>query len=132
MSVSRRNGAPGKADWLFSRIVRSRGRCEMPGCNSTGPFDTAHIIGRNYSATRCQEDNAWCMCRTHHQLVDAWPEEKMGLVAVTIGMKRYLELRDIAKAGPPPPQSTFWPNEVARLKDRCGELDIDTRVRSAS
>lgn len=130
MSVARRTGAPGKADWLFSRIVRSRGRCEYPGCDSTGPFDTAHLIGRRYSATRCHEENAISACRTHHQLIDAWWDEKKKVIEATIGIERYEELKIIAQAGPPPPQRTFWPGEVARLLERCAELDIDTR-RSA-
>ncbi len=129
MSVARRNGAPGKADMLFSRIIRSRGGCEYPGCPSVGPFDTAHIIGRVYSATRCVEDNAWCMCRTHHQLVDQWPDEKLILVARTIGTSRYTELKETAQAGPPPPKRLFWPAEVERLTERCRELGIDTRLR---
>jgi hypothetical protein len=131
VSVAQRKGAPGKADFLFSRIIRSRGFCQYPGCDSTGPYDTAHVIGRGYSATRCMEDNSWCLCRTHHALVDNWPDEKLSLVAQTIGMVRYLELRDIAKAGPPPPQRLFWPGEVERLTERCRELGIDTKRRAA-
>lgn len=131
MSVSKRTGAPGKADRLFSLIVRSRGRCEYPGCDSAGPYDTAHIIGRGLSATRCIEDNAWCMCRTHHHLVDNWIDEKDAQIERTIGRARYYELKAIAKAGPPPPQRLFWPSEVERLTQRCRELDIDPKVRAA-
>lgn len=126
MTVARRTGAPGKADRLFSLIVRSRGRCEYP-CDSTGPFDTAHLIRREYSATRCIEDNAACMCRTHHALIDKWPDEKLALVDRLIGPERWAELRALAEAGPPPPQRLFWPTEVERLTARCVELDIDTR-----
>jgi hypothetical protein len=131
VTVSRRTGAPGKADWLFSRIVRSRGFCQMPGCRCPGPYDTAHVIGRVYSATRCIEDNAWCLCRTHHTTVDNWPEEKLRLVVQTIGMPRYEELRALAQAGPPPPKRLFWPSEVERLMERCQELGIDTKRGAA-
>jgi hypothetical protein len=49
------------------------------------------------------------------------------LVARTIGMGRYGELRRLAvdgKAG-----KVFWADEVERLKARCIELGIDTRRR---
>lgn len=131
MTVSRRNGAPGKADFLFSRIVRSRGRCEYPGCTSAGPYDTAHLIGRTYSSTRCIEDNAVCACRTHHHLIDNWPDEKLRVVEATIGLARWGELKRLANAGPPPPKRLFWPSEVDRLLKRCAELGIDTKRGAA-
>ena len=58
MTVAQRKGDAGKADRLFSRIIRSRGWCQYPGCSSSGPFETAHIIGRGASGVRCEEDNA--------------------------------------------------------------------------
>jgi hypothetical protein len=131
VTVSRRTGAPGKADWLFSRIVRSRGFCQYPGCTSQGPYDTAHLIGRRYSATRCLEDNAVAACRTHHQMIDAWWDEKKRIIEATIGLERYEELKQIAKQGPPPPQRMFWPSEVERLMARCQELGIDTKRGAA-
>ncbi len=127
MSVARRKGAPGKADFLFSRIVRSRGRCEYPGCTSQGPFDTAHLIGRRYSATRCMEDNAVSSCRSHHVLIDSWWDEKRYVVQATCGEDRYVELKAIAEAGHPLSAALFWQDEVERLTARCVELDIDTR-----
>lgn len=129
MSVARRKGNPGRADFLFSRLIRSHGYCQYPDCASPGPFDTAHIIGRRYSATRCQEDNAWCLCRSHHQKVDGWADEKIALVEATIGLDRYWQLRTLAEGGIPS-ASRFWADEVARLEDRCREQGIDMR-RSA-
>lgn len=133
MSVAQRKGAAGKADRLFSLIVRSRGRCEYPGCTSQGPYDTAHIIGRGASGTRCIEDNAWCMCRTHHKLVDDWFDEKHAVVLATIGDERYLELRRQAEQYRtlPTTSATFWKAEVERLTARCVELGIDTKRRAA-
>lgn len=127
MTVARRKGNPGKADMLFSRIVRSRGRCEYPGCDSPGPYDTAHIIGRRYSATRCDEANAICACRTHHQLIDTWDGEKRLLV----GDEMYDALRLKAEAGIDGSSSNFWAAEVERLTERCRELGIDHRWRAA-
>jgi hypothetical protein len=134
VSVARRKGNPGMADILFSRIVRSRGRCEYPGCGITGgilTFDTAHLIGRRYSATRCQEDNAIAACRTHHQLIDGWWDEKQKVVEATIGQERYAELRRMAEAGIPLSSTLFWASEVERLKARCEELGLSSK-RSAA
>lgn len=132
MTVARRKGDPGRADFLFSRIVRSRGRCEYPGCTSQGPYDTAHIIGRSLSGTRCVEDNAWSLCRTHHQLVDQWFDEKQRMVEQTIGRERYDELQTMAREHKfqPTTSAQFWKQERARLEERCRELGIDMR-RSA-
>jgi hypothetical protein len=129
MSVAKRKGAPGKADTLFSLIVRSRGRCEYPGCKSQGPFDTAHNILRDRSGTRCLEDNAWCMCRTHHRLIDRFWHEKQAVTAATIGLDRYTELLDIAENYRilPITSATFWREEVLRLKARCAELGLSDR-----
>lgn len=126
MSVARRKGAPGLADILAARIVRSRGVCEYPACNRTDVV-WAHVIRRRYSATRCLEDAAWALCPTHHDLVDNWAHEHSALVAATIGMERYMELCHIAHAGVPLSSALFWRSEVERLKARCDELGLDKR-----
>lgn len=132
MTVARAKGDKGRADFLFSRIVRSRGRCQYPGCTSQGPYQAAHIIGRSLSGTRCIEDNAWCLCGTHHHLVDNWFMEKMGMVDATIGRERFGELEAIAREHKFQPTTSvqFWKAERARLEARAAELGIDTR-RSA-
>lgn len=127
MSVSRRKGDPGKADMLFSRIVRSRASCERCGNTAT---DTAHIVKRRYSATRCLEDNAWALCRSCHQLTEQWPHEFMWLVERTIGVDRYTELRRLAEAGITLSSKLFWRDTVERLTARCREMGIDTRWRT--
>lgn len=125
MTVARAAGAKGHADILFSRIIRSRGQCQW--CLLAGT-QTAHIIGRGYAATRCQEDNAWCLCGTCHAEVDSFADSKMSLVRRTIGEDRYYELRAQARDGVGTWNSKlFWKNEVDRLKARCVELGLDTR-----
>lgn len=119
-------GDRGFCDILFSRIVRSRGVCQRCGAPGT---DTAHIIGRRYSATRCVEDNAWCLCRSCHQATAEWPEQFMGLVDSTIGRHRYFELRYIATEGLSQSSARFWAAERDRLKARCRELGLDERRR---
>lgn len=131
MTVARRKGDPGKADFLFSRLVRSRGACERCGAPAT---DTAHIIRRSWSATRCVEDNAWALCRSCHHLVDEWQVEFMRLVDRTIGEARLVELRQSAVAGIKGlglSSAMFWRGEVERLTARCQELNIDTRRKAS-
>lgn len=129
MTVARRKGDAGLADLLFSRIIRARGCCEYPGCASGGPFDTAHLIGRRYRMTRCVEDNALCLCRAHHLMIDGWWDEKRKAVAATIGEDRYDELRRLAEGSPQMSSAMFWAGEVERLRARCTELGLDTRRR---
>lgn len=130
MTVSRRKGDAGKADLLFSRIVRSRGKCERCG-DTRGPFDTAHIVKRRYSATRCIEDNAWCLDRTCHRTVDEWANELMDLVDRTIGRERYIELCITAQAGHQTTSTLFWRAERERLEARCEQLGISTKWKAA-
>jgi hypothetical protein len=126
MSVRRVKGDRGRADMLFSRIVRSREFCERCGRPAT---DTAHIVGRRFSATRCVEDNAWALCNSCHRLTGDRPHEFMFLVERTIGVDRYKELWDLAqedrKFG-----VVFWAAEIERLLARCQELGIDTRWKA--
>jgi hypothetical protein len=122
-------GDRGLADILFSRIVRSRGDRRCQRCGVFPATDTAHIIGRRFSATRCIEDNAWLLCRSCHQTTALWPQDFLRLVSSTIGQERYEELRRVAETGIVGSSKLFWANEVARLKTRCEELGLDTRRR---
>lgn len=127
MSVSQRSGDPGLADALFSRIIRSRGLCQYPGCTSQGPYVTGHLIGRTYRNTRCLEDNAVAICPTHHALIDAWWDEKALVVEATIGQARYDQLKRLANQTPTTTSKLFWASEAERLKARCVELGLDVR-----
>lgn len=126
MPVARAKGDRGRADMLFSRIVRSRGACQRCQAPAT---DTAHIIGRRFSATRCLEENAWALCRRCHQITGEWPTEFINLVHLTCTMDGYVKLRELAEGGIPTTSKLFWEAEVERLTQRCQELGIDTRVR---
>lgn len=132
MTVARAKGDKGRADFLFSRIVRSRGHCQYPGCTSQGPYECAHLIGRSMSGTRVQEDNAVCLCGSHHRLIDAWWDEKQKVVQATIGEARYDELKELAREHKflPITSAQFWKAERARLEQRAADLGIDVR-RSA-
>lgn len=126
MPVATRRGNAGLADVLAGRIVRSRGRCQYPGCDRTDVV-WAHLIRRRYSATRCLEDAAIACCPTHHDRIDTWAHEMLKVINATIGVDRYEELQRIAEAGHPLSASLFWASEVERLKARCEELGLDTR-----
>ncbi len=126
MTVARRKGDAGMADILFSRIVRARGRCQRCG-TSTGPFDTAHIVRRRYSATRCHETNAWCLCRGCHRTVDGDPAEFMVLVERTVTRVVYEQLRRTAATGTGMSSKTWWRGQRAVLEERCRELGLSTR-----
>jgi len=67
MTVSRAKGAKAKCDRLFSLIVRARGACENCGESRYAQLQTAHIISRRYSHTRCDLDNAYCLCAACHR-----------------------------------------------------------------
>lgn len=129
MTISRAKGDRGRADMLFSRIIRSRELCQRCGRQGT---DTAHIIGRRYSATRCLENNAWCLCRACHQVTAEFPHEFMWLVERTIGVDRYMFLYKVAQGGIPGNSKLFWRAEVERLMARCAELGIDHRWKVPS
>lgn len=112
MTVSRAKGDKAACDRMFSQLVRARGRCQFTGCNRADVV-TAHILGRRFVRVRTCEDNAWALCPTHHYLVDNYPDEKMGLVRLTIGVERYGELvRESQRGG----QRFDWSAERARLK----------------
>lgn len=122
MSVSRVKGDRGRCDLLFSRIVRSRGACARCGAPGT---DTAHIVGRRYSATRCLESNAWCLCRRCHQTTGQHAGLFMELVDKTIGRESYWWLYEQAQRGiVGQTPLMFWRANLQRLLIRYDELGI--------
>lgn len=107
---------------LFSRIVRSRGTCVRCGAPGT---DTAHIIGRSYSATRCLEINAWCLCRRCHRVTGQHAGLFMELVDRTIGRAKYWWLYELAQKGIVGQTSLmFWRDNLQRLLIRYDQLGI--------
>lgn len=95
MPVASRTGAKGAADREWSRIVRARagGRCEW--CGTPAEVQAAHIIGRSYSATRCDPDNGRGLCGQCHREVDTHVREWSDL----IGAEELLRLQQKAKQG---------------------------------
>lgn len=70
-----------KADVLFSKLVRARGKCER--CSKTINLQCAHILSRRYKNVRHDFLNALCLCGGchlwwHHEPLAAtkWFREK--------------------------------------------------------
>ena len=88
--TTRAKGPKGKADALFSRLIRSRGACEK--CGSTDFLQAAHIITRSRLNTRWDTRNAWCLCAGCHIRLTHWPVEHRDFAWQTIGEETYYEL----------------------------------------
>lgn len=111
-------GAKGKADKLFSKIVRIDGKCQR--CGSTDNLQCAHIISRKYSATRTDLLNAWCLCSRCHRRLTDWPREHSHYITETIGSAKYDELRSKAEQV----TKMNWDDEYERLKEVAKQLNI--------
>ena len=117
-AVAKGKGAKAKATRLHSELVRTRGLCQR--CGSGRTLQCAHIIGRRYSATRTDENNAWCLCAGCHMRLTEHPDEHMDFVAETIGMAAFSALKAKAEAGVKAGEP-FWHAEVLRLESLLRE-----------
>lgn len=106
-----------KADRLCGQLVRSRGACER--CGKQSNLQWAHIVRRNYAATRVDPSNAWCLCASCHWLTEKEADEFMALVANTIGLERFADLKARAKAGVKT-SAAYWQAEIDRLTHLLG------------
>lgn len=59
-----------EADELWSKIIRSYGKCEK--CGSTSWLQAAHIYSRRFNATRHLPENGLCLCAACHR----WGHDK--------------------------------------------------------
>lgn len=92
-----------QCDLLFSKIVRSVGKCEIDdGRPCKGWLECAHGFSRSYRAVRWDRRNAFCACVGHHKFYthrplewDLWMRERMG-------EELYEEIRALALAGERP------------------------------
>lgn len=107
------------ADELFSKIIRSRGRCANEKCKQ--PFDflqCAHGFSRRYHATRWDERNAFCLCRGCHHWFTHRPLEWDEWLQGQWGQDLYYEIRALALWGHNPK----IPEVVAVLRIRAVEI----------
>lgn len=92
-------GAKGKADKLFSLIIRSAGRCAACGDNDYRKLQCAHIVSRRYSVTRTDEDNAVALCWGCHRRFTDDPFAWVTWVYGYMGEEAYEALRVKARDG---------------------------------
>lgn len=118
MKIKSARGIKKKCDDLYSKIIRSRGYCER--CGGTEWLQTAHIISRRFSNTRCDLRNAWCLdARCHRRLTD-WPREHSQYITETIGSEVYEELKAKAESL----EKVSWEDIYEELKIKARELGI--------
>lgn len=115
MSVAYGKGPKGKATKLHSLVVRSRGVCERCGERRYEKLTTAHIVRRDYTATRTDETASWCLCYSCHRFTEDFADEFLALVDATIGRARYNELKALARAGMKRTPAD-WEAEATRLR----------------
>jgi hypothetical protein len=108
-------GPRGKADRLFSLVVRARGACQR--CGKAESLQCAHIVSRRYNNTRTDERNAWCLCAGCHLFLTEHPEEHVWFAQATIGDKVYEELRLLARSDRKWKEAD-WRDEIIRLQER--------------
>lgn len=125
MSLKRHKGEKGKADVVFSKIIRSIGFCEAEGYGSrrcSNQLQTAHIITRGRSATRTDTRNAFCICFAHHRWFHDNPLEFSRFVSTTWARQYYDQL--YAKSITP--TKVNWGDRLAFLnRIASGEFTIN-------
>lgn len=118
MSVATAKAAKGRADRLFSLLIRAtKGADGCQNCGSSDNLQCAHIIGRSFSATRCLEDNAYALCASCHWLFTNNAIEWGAFIQRTIGIERFHELWELARN----PSKVDWPSVAAGLKLRLAQ-----------
>ena len=128
MPVKRYGKAKGRADQLFSEIIRSQGRCEAEAWGDrtcSAQLQTAHIVTRKRSATRTDLRNAYALCFAHHRWFTDYPREFSHFISDTWAANHY----DSIYARSIEPTKVNWEDRVEFLKDikralEAGELTI--------
>lgn len=90
MAVKRNKGIKGKADRIFSEVVRSVGYCEAEGWDDikcSQQLQCMHIISRKFNATRCDTRNAFSGCAAHHRYFTDHPLRFSRFVTTTWASK---------------------------------------------
>jgi hypothetical protein len=122
--MKRASGPKAKADYYFSLIIRSRGACERCGETRYDLLQTSHIFTRHYNNTRCDEDNALCLCASCHARFGGNPIEHAEFVKALYGDARYEALRRKRdEIGPASWSKKRWAEEADRLAARWAEIE---------
>lgn len=122
-AVAKGKAIKAKATRLHAELVRSRGRCERCGKTSAeAQLQCAHIFSRNYSFTRTDENNAWCLCAACHRHLTINPYEHVKFAIETKGQAGFEALRDKAYSGVGQVmRDPFWRAEVVRIESLLRE-----------
>lgn len=113
--------AKNACDRLFSQYIRSLGYCEL--CGDTGEaaqLQCAHWISRRYSNTRCDPDNAFCLCARDHRWFTDHPTE-FGRWAINMrGEDVYQRLLEASRE----PAKVDWIQERKVLKRMVDSMEV--------
>ena len=83
-----------RAAELFASNIRARGYCEA--CGTDYLLQCAHIFTRGYKQIAFDEDNALCICRSHHIYFTHRPIEWESFYTYMIGENKVANLRERA------------------------------------
>ncbi len=119
--TTRPKGAKGKADRLFSKLIRSRGVCVGCGEREYPKLQTCHVVSRRYAWTRVDPDNAVCGCWRCHRYWTDNPVEWAQFVENHLGLDEYLRLKQKALGGVG--KKVDWDAEVLRLQALVKEAE---------
>jgi len=124
MPVKRYKNAKGRADKLYSEIIRSLGYCEAEGWGGkcSKQLQTAHICSRRYSATRTDTRNSFCLCFSHHRFFTDHPREFSRFISDTWAAEFYDDVHQRSIT----PTKVDWLERVAFLnRIKSGELTLE-------
>lgn len=116
------SGVKEEATRLHSRIVRDLKGPKCQACQSLEATDCAHIVGRSYSHTRTDIDNAYALCAACHRHFTNWPKHWLAFIDQTIGGDEYDRLCAKAQAGVG--VKFDWYDELDRLRAIASERGV--------
>lgn len=86
MKKVKRSTLKNKATNLSAKLTRDRGYCQWCGARNVR-FESAHIISRTYSKTRCDLKNLLCLCSACHRRGHQFPTLFTEMVIKVIGQE---------------------------------------------
>lgn len=119
MAVKGYKGLKGKADRIFSEVIRSTGYCEAKDIDDvkcSKQLQTAHIISRKYNATRCDVRNAFALCAAHHRYFTDHPRQFSRFITLSWAQQYYDEIYQKSRT-PELGKHMDWEGVIAFLTD---------------
>lgn len=107
-----------QCDILFSKIVRSRGVCQLRGLDlnpCSGPLECCHIVPRGNLRLRYDLKNALSCCREHHAFYTNHPSLWYEIIE-----KNFAENNDYLMEN----RNTFEKPRFAHVLERLKKYDI--------